>query len=58
MCDPILVTLLKMRPHYSQSSREKNTLHSKKLIVALSALSLLSYDVSEINIRYFKWDFR
>ena len=22
MCDPILVTLLKMRPHYSQSSRE------------------------------------
>ena len=22
MCDPILVTLLKMRPHYSQFSRE------------------------------------
>ena len=22
MCDPILVTLLKMQPHYSQSSRE------------------------------------
>ena len=22
MCDPILVTLLKMRPHYSQSSRK------------------------------------
>ena len=22
MCDPILVTLLKMRPHYSQSSHE------------------------------------
>ena len=22
MCDPILVTLLKMRPHYSQSRRE------------------------------------
>ena len=22
MCDPILVTLLKMRPHYNQSSRE------------------------------------
>ena len=25
MCDPILVTLLKMRPHYSQSSRELPT---------------------------------
>ena len=45
--------------HCSQSSREKkNTLHSEKLTVALSALLLLSYGVSEINIRYFKWDFR
>ena len=25
MCDPILVTLLKLRPHYSQSSRENAT---------------------------------
>ena len=25
MCDHILVTLLKMRPHYSQSSRENAT---------------------------------
>ena len=25
MCDPIVVTLLKMRPHYSQSSRENVT---------------------------------
>ena len=25
MCDPILVTLLKMRPHKSQSSRENAT---------------------------------
>ena len=25
MCDPILVSLLKMRPHYSQSSRENAT---------------------------------
>ena len=25
MCDPILVTLLKMRSHYSQSSRENAT---------------------------------
>ena len=25
MCDPILETLLKMRPHYSQSSRENAT---------------------------------
>ena len=25
MCDPILVTLLKMRPHYSQSSRDNGT---------------------------------
>ena len=28
MCDPILVTLLKMRPHYSQSSRENATISS------------------------------
>ena len=25
MCDPILETLLKMRPHYSQSSRQNAT---------------------------------
>ena len=25
MCEPILVTLLKMRPHYSQSSSENAT---------------------------------
>ena len=25
LCEPILVTLLKMRPHYSQSSRENAT---------------------------------
>ena len=25
MCDPMLVTLSKMRPHYSQTSREKAT---------------------------------
>ena len=25
MCDPILVTLLKMQPHYTQSSRENAT---------------------------------
>ena len=25
MCDPVLVTLLNMRPHYSQSSRENAT---------------------------------
>ena len=25
MCEPILVTLLKMRPHYSQSSHENAT---------------------------------
>ena len=25
MCDPILVTLLKIQPHYSQSSRENAT---------------------------------
>ena len=28
MCDPILVTLLKMRPHYSQSSSENVALSS------------------------------
>ena len=28
MCDPIQVTLLKRRPHYSQSSRENATPYS------------------------------
>ena len=28
MCDPFLVTLLKIRPHYSQSSGENATLSS------------------------------
>ena len=28
MCDPILATLLKMQPHFSQSSRENATLPS------------------------------
>ena len=28
MCDPMLVTLLKMRPHYSQSSRGNATTSS------------------------------
>ena len=32
MCDPILVTLLKMRSHYSQSSRE-NASHSHKPLI-------------------------
>ena len=54
MCHPILVTLLKMRPIVVNPVVKKNTLHSEKLTVALSALLLLSYGVSEINIRYFK----
>ena len=34
MCDPILVTLLKMRPHYSQSSRENATPSSGTSLLA------------------------
>ena len=34
MCDPILVTLLKMRPHYSQSSHEKGTPSSDTSLLA------------------------
>ena len=34
MCDPIPVTLLKMQPHYSQSSRENATLTSGTSLVA------------------------
>ena len=49
MCDPILVTLLKMRPIVVNPVVKKNTLHSEKLTVTLSALLLLSYDVSEIS---------
>ena len=38
MCDPILVTLLKMRPHSSQSSRENATPSS-----ATSPLAIHTY---------------
>ena len=34
MCEPILVTLLKMRPHYSHSSRENATPSSGTAILA------------------------
>ena len=34
MCDPILVTVLKMQPHYSQSSRENATPSSGTSLVA------------------------
>ena len=34
MCDPILVTLLKVRPHYSQSSRENATPSSGTSLLA------------------------
>ena len=34
MCEPILVTLLKMRPHYSQSTRENATLFSGTSLLA------------------------
>ena len=34
MCDPILVILLKMQPHYSQSSRENVALTSGTSLVA------------------------
>ena len=34
MCDPILVTPLKMRPRYSQSRRENSTLSSGASLLA------------------------
>ena len=34
VCDPILVTLLKLRPHYSQSSRENTTPSSGTSLLA------------------------
>ena len=34
MCDPIVVTLLKMRPHYSQSSRKTATPSSGTSLLA------------------------
>jgi len=34
MCDPILVTLMKMQPHYSQSSRENATQSSGTSLLA------------------------
>ena len=35
MCDPILVTLLKMRPHYSQSSREMRPAIQRHIPISL-----------------------
>ena len=35
MCDPILVTLLKMQPHYSQTSRENATPSSGQIPISL-----------------------
>ena len=35
MCKPILVALLKMQPHYSQSSRENVTLSSGHISISL-----------------------
>ena len=35
MCDPILVTLLKMRPHYGQSSRENATPIQRHIPISL-----------------------
>ena len=49
MCDPILVTLLKMRPHYSQSSRENATPSS-------STSPLASYkEAPPLGYLYSKW---
>ena len=39
MCNPILVTLLKMQPHYSQSSREN--------VTPSSGTSLLAWNQSD-----------
>ena len=39
LCDPIQVTLLKMRPHYSQSSRENASLRSKRFRASSSRTS-------------------
>ena len=41
MCDPILVTLLKMRPHYSQSSREL-----QQIVLQTSFLEVNCYNQS------------
>ena len=63
MCDPILVTLLKMRPHYNQSGRENATPSSGRsplasykevpppppAVVELSVLKL----IDTLNTRFF-----
>ena len=49
MCDPILVTLLKMLPHYSQFSRENATPSS-------STSPLASYkEAPPLGYLYSKW---
>ena len=54
MCDPILVTPLKMQPHYSQSSRENTTPSSGTSPVAsYKEVPPRVYFFSNINSNYF-----
>ena len=62
MCDPVLVTLLKLRPHYSQSSRENATPPSGTSPLAsykevLGILSFLPFSFSQ-KFSYFVSDSR
>ena len=41
MCDPILVTLLKMRPHYSQSGHENANPIQWHISIILASYNLL-----------------
>ena len=41
MCDPILVTLLKMRPHYSQSGHENANPIQRHISIILASYNLL-----------------
>ena len=54
MCDPILVTLLKMQPHYSQSSRENVTPSSNTSPIASYKEILPTRGDSTLMTRHYK----
>ena len=52
MCDPIVVTLLKMRPHYSQSSRENATPIQRHIPISLLQGSTTPGESTQVHSRY------
>ena len=50
MCDPILPTLMKMQPHYSQSSHENANSSSGRLPITRKCGDLISAAIERLQI--------